>query len=459
MKIIVVGNGKIGLLLVRQLAREGHDIVVVDNDPDKLHYLQEKLDVAIIVGNGASADVLQEADVRNADLTLAVTNSDEVNLLTALVARKLGCKHTAARVRSQDYDREMNLLKTSFGLSFAVNPEKMAAREIFRLLQFPSFLARSAFANGRAELVEIIVPANGQLDGKRLDQVANILNRKALICTVERNGEVNVPSGSFVLQAEDKLSLTAATGDLSFILSRFGIKTQNIRKVMIVGGSMTAAYLAEYLLRYGIQVRILEKVKERCIKLCEMLPKAEIVNADGSLQSNLADEGIADMDAVVPMTGIDEENLLISMYARSIGSVKTVTKVNRLEYLDLLESADLDAVVSPKQLTANIITGYVRGVGQSRAGSVQTLYTINNGKAEALSFIVPETGDFLNVPIMNLKLKKAVLIATIVRNQQVIIPSGQDMLMRGDTIIVVADPRRMISNLTDIFLQDNGGMA
>ena len=248
MKIIVVGNGKIGLLLVRQLAREGHDIVVVDNDPDKLHYLQEKLDVAIIVGNGASADVLQEADVRNADLTLAVTNSDEVNLLTALVARKLGCKHTAARVRSQDYDREMNLLKTSFGLSFAVNPEKMAAREIFRLLQFPSFLARSSFANGRAELVEIIVPANGQLDGKRLDQVANILNRKALICTVERNGEVNVPSGSFVLQAEDKLSLTAATGDLSFILSRFGIKTQNIRKVMIVGGSMTAAYLAEYLL-------------------------------------------------------------------------------------------------------------------------------------------------------------------------------------------------------------------
>ena len=451
MKVIVVGNGKIGMLLVRQLAREGHDIVVVDNDPEKLRYTQEKLDVAIVVGNGASIDVLREAGAQSCDLLIAATNSDEINLLTALIAGKLGCKRTVARVRNQEYDREMNLLNTSFGLSFAINPEKTAAREIFRLLQFPSFVARSSFAGGRAEMVELNVSEGGRLAGKKLEQIASMLNKKSLICTVEREGEVFVPSGSTVLEAGDKISMSAATSDLLFVLRRLGIETPQIRRVMIIGGSSTAAYLAGNLIKSGIKVKLIESRREKCENLIERLPELEVVCGDGSLQSLLEEEGIEEMDAVIPMTGIDEENIMISLYARSIGVKKTITKVNRLEYLKLLDGASLDAVVSPMLLTANEITGYVRAVSQSREGSVETLYSLSNGQAEALGFTVPEKGDFLNVPIMNLRLKKAVLIASIVRNQTVLIPSGTDCLMPGDSIIVIADPRRMLSNLTDIF--------
>ena len=452
MKIIVVGNGKIGFLLVQQLAKEGHEIVVVDNDPVKLENLQDKLDVTTVAGNGASIDVLREAGARDADLLIAATNTDEVNLLTALIAGKIGCKSTVARVRNQEYDREMNLLNSSFGLSFAINPEKTAAREIFRLLQFPSFLARSSFAEGRAEMVELSVSKGGRLEGKRLDQVAGMLNKKALICTVERNGEVFVPSGSAVLEAEDKINMSAATSDLTFVLQRLGIKTPGIRRVMIIGGSQTAAYLARDLLNAGIRVKLVEIKRSRCETLLEKLPKLEAMCGDGSLQSFLEEAGIKEMDAVVPMTGIDEENIMISLYAQSIGVRKCVTKVNRLEYLKLVDSASLDAVVSPKLLAANELTGYVRALSQSREGSVQTLYSLSGGKAEALGFTVPERGDFLNVPIMNLKLKKAILIASIVRNQTVLIPSGSDRLMPGDSIIVIADPRRMLSNLTDIFV-------
>ena len=427
MKIIIVGNGKIGTLLVQELAKEGHDIVVVDNDPDKLYYTQEKMDVAIVVGNGASIEVLREAGAEESDLLLAVTNSDEVNLLTALLAGKVGCPRTVARVRNPEYDREMNLLKTSFGLSRSINPSKTSAREIFRLLQFPSFLTRRTFAQGRAEMVEYSIPAGSVLEGKPLEQVPALLSKRALICTVERGGEVFVPSGSTVLMRGDKISLSTATADLP-------------------------------LLQAGIQVKVIEQNKERGERLAERLPKLEVVIADGSLQSVLEEEGIADMDAVIPLTGIDEENIMISLYARSIGVRKTVTKVNRMEYLKLVDQTNLDAIVNPQQQTAMEIISYVRGASNAREGSLQTLSTIANGRVECLSFVVPETGDFLNVPIMKLKLKKAILLAGIVRNQNVIIPGGSDCMMRGDTIIVVADPRRMISNLADIFLE-NGGNA
>ena len=458
MKIIIVGNGKIGTLLVQELAKEGHDIVVVDNDPDKLYYTQEKMDVAIVVGNGASIEVLREAGAEESDLLLAVTNSDEVNLLTALLAGKVGCPRTVARVRNPEYDREMNLLKTSFGLSRSINPSKTSAREIFRLLQFPSFLTRRTFAQGRAEMVEYSIPAGSVLEGKPLEQVPALLSKRALICTVERGGEVFVPSGSTMLMRGDKISLSTATADLPLLLNKLGIRTETIRKVMVIGGSELAVYLATDLLQAGIQVKVIEQNKERGERLAERLPKLEVVIADGSLQSVLEEEGIADMDAVIPLTGIDEENIMISLYARSIGVRKTVTKVNRMEYLKLVDQTNLDAIVNPQQQTAMEIISYVRGASNAREGSLQTLSTIANGRVECLSFVVPETGDFLNVPIMKLKLKKAILLAGIVRNQNVIIPGGSDCMMRGDTVIVVADPRRMISNLADIFLE-NGGNA
>ena len=447
MKIIVVGNGKIGELLVQQLSREGHEVVVVDSNPARLEFMQEKLDVAVVPGNGASIEILREAGADSADILIAVTNSDEVNLLTALVAEKLGCNYTVARVRSPEYDREMNLLKTSFGINVSVNPEKTCAKEIFRLLQFPTFLTRNSFAGGRAEMVELIVPEEGKLTG-----------RKALICTIERNGEVLVPSGSTELRAGDKLGLAAATADLPALLHRFGIRTLDVKNVMIIGGSAIARYLATDLLRSGLHVTILETDLKKCEALEDLLPGAAIIHGDGSLQHVLAEEGIANMDAVVPLTGIDEENIMISLYAHSIGTKKTITKVNRTEYVNLFGQEHLGAVVSPKVLTANEITRYARAASQTREGSVETLHTLGGGSIESLGFTVPEDAPFVNKPIMELPLQPSILIASIVRNQRVIIPGGQDCLMRGDSIVVIARASQMVSNLTDIF-RNRGGEA
>jgi len=459
MKIIVAGDGKVGNLLTEQLAKEGHDIVVIDRDSSVLRHSQEKLDVAIVVGNCASSAVQTEAGIGGADLMIAVTSSDEVNLLSALVARKLGCSHLVARVRSQEYDREMNMLKRDFGLSFTINPEKSAANEIFRLIQFPSFLKRNSFAGGRAEMVEFKVTRETGLAGKRLDQTPDILGRKALVCAVDRNNEVVIPSGSFQIQEGDKVSLTAATADLPFLLQRLGMKVQRIRKVMIVGGSSTAAYLAESLVGAGVSVTIIEQNHARCIALCESIPKATIIEGDGSVQSLLKEEGITDIDAVVTLTGMDEENLMISLFANSVGVPKTITKVNRLEYLDVLAKANIDTIVSPKLLTANEIVRYVRAVDQSREGSIDTLYNMNNGKAEALGFTVPSAGSFLNVPFTELKLQPGILIATIIRNQQVITPAGNDYMTPGDSVIVIANTEKAISNLTDIFADSEAGPA
>ena len=457
MKIIVVGNGKIGELLVQQLSREGHEVVVVDSNPARLEFMQEKLDVAVVPGNGASIEILREAGADSADLLIAVTNSDEVNLLTALVAEKLGCNYTVARVRSPEYDREMNLLKTSFGINVSVNPEKTCAKEIFRLLQFPTFLTRNSLAGGRAEMVELIVPEEGKLTGRKLSELTNVLDKKALICTIERNGEVLVPSGSTELRAGDKLGLAAATADLPALLHRFGIRTLDVKNVMIIGGSAIARYLATDLLRSGLHVTILEDLK-KCEALEDLLPGAAIIHGDGSLQHVLAEEGIANMDAVVPLTGIDEENIMISLYAHSIGTKKTITKVNRTEYVNLFGQEHLGAVVSPKVLTANEITRYARAASQTREGSVETLHTLGGGSIESLGFTVPEDAPFVNKPIMELPLQPSILIASIVRNQRVIIPGGQDCLMRGDSIVVIARASQMVSNLTDIF-RNRGGEA
>ena len=351
MKIIVVGNGKIGELLVQQLSREGHEVVVVDSNPARLEFMQEKLDVAVVPGNGASIEILREAGADSADLLIAVTNSDEVNLLTALVAEKLGCNYTVARVRSPEYDREMNLLKTSFG-----------------------------------------------------------------------------------------------------------IRTLDVKNVMIIGGSAIARYLATDLLRSGLHVTILETDLKKCEVLEDLLPGAAIIHGDGSLQHVLAEEGIANMDAVVPLTGIDEENIMISLYAHSIGTKKTITKVNRTEYVNLFGQEHLGAVVSPKVLTANEITRYARAASQTREGSVETLHTLGGGSIESLGFTVPEDAPFVNKPIMELPLQPSILIASIVRNQRVIIPGGQDCLMHGDSIVVIARASQMVSNLTDIF-RNRGGEA
>lgn len=451
MKIVVVGIGKVGQTLLKELSQEGHDLVAVDRDGQLLHMCQDKLDVATVVGNGASLEVLLEAGVGTADLAVAVTDSDEVNLLCCMVASKLGCSNVVARVRNPEYDQQMSLLKTDLGLSFSINPERATAYEIFHLLQFPSFLKREFFAGGRIEIAEVMIPPESPLAGRQLSQLGDILKRRVVICAVDRKGEIIIPSGTTQLQAGDKLSISAATREMPGLIEQCGIKTRRIRRVMIVGGGTIAVYLSRLLADAKVSVTIMEESRSRCEELCEILPNVSVICGNGTDQALLVEEGIKDADAVVTLTGIDEENFLVSMFANHLGVPKTITKINRMEYSDFFIGTGIDTVVSPKMLTAEQIVQYVRAMSASREGSVETMYRIADGRAEALGFTVPEGADYLDIPLARLRLQPNTLITSILRGQRVIIPRGDDCMKAGDAVVVAAEPHRMISNLTDIF--------
>ncbi len=451
MKVIIIGIGKIGYVLAKQLSQEGHDIVAIDRNPAVLHKAQEKLDIAVVNGNGASAEVQREAGVSDADILVAVASSDEINLLCSLVAHKLGCRNVIARVRNPEYDRQMSLLDENIGLSFSVNPEKTAAYEIFHLIQFSSFQKRDLFASGRAEAVEFKLSAESQLADKTLNKLGDVFKQKAIVCTVERNGRVTIPSGSFTLLPDDRVTIASAAADLPALARSLGIKRRKIDHVMIVGGSKIAEYLAKLIIDTKISVTIIEQSIERCNELSEILPLATVICGNGTDQDLLIDEGIEEADAVVTLTGMDEENLLVSMFANYIGVPKTITKINRLEFSDVFTGMGIDTFVSPKLLTANEIIRYVRAVSVSREGGVETLYRIANGSAEALGFTVPKTGRFLNTPLSQLPIKPNILLAIIIRGRRVIIPKGNDCMQAGDSIIIIADSKRALANLTDIF--------
>ena len=376
MKIVIVGDGKVGYTLTKRLSQEGHDIVVIDNNRSVLLQSQEALDVAVVDGNGASVEVQREAGVGSSDLLIAATSGDETNLLCCMVARKLGCRHTIARVRNPEYDQQTRFLKDELGLSMVINPEKAAALEIFRLLQYPSFLKRDSFAKGSVELVELKIKENNVLANTRLDQFRTLSNVNALVCAVERGGMVSIPKGSFSLQVGDKLTIATDAGDLVRLIKNLGVYTPKAQHVMIIGGSRTAKYLAQRLISSKVKLTIIEKNEKRCQELSETLPEATIVHGNGTEQGLLIEEGIRKMDAVVTLTGMDEENLIVSMFADFIGVPKSVTKINRTEYNNVYENKGIDSIVSPKLLTTNEIIRYVRAMDDTTGGSVVTLYRI-----------------------------------------------------------------------------------
>lgn len=452
MKIVIVGDGKVGYTLTKSLSEEGHDLVVIDNNRRVLQSSQEALDVAVVDGNGASVEVQREAGVGTADLLIAATNGDETNLLCCMVAKKLGCKHTIARVRNPEYDQQIRFMREELGLSMVINPEKAAALEIFRLLQFPSFLKRDSFARGNAELVELKLKDGNALVGKAMQQFRTVADVNALVCAVERENDIFIPKGNFTMQSGDRITIAADAADLMRLIKNLKVYTPKAQHVMIIGGSRTATYLAQRLIRNKIGLTIIELDEKRCKDLSEMLPQATVINGNGTDQKLLLSEGIASSDAVVSLTGIDEENLLVSMFANYVGVPKTITKINRTEYNPVFESmGGIDSVVSPKLLTANEIVRYVRAMEHTTGGSVLTLYKIVDGKAEALEFSVKGEAPFINIPLYRLKLKKNVLIASIIRARKVIIPSGSDVMQKGDTVIVVTEANRAIHDLKDIF--------
>lgn len=454
MKIVIVGDGKVGYTLTQELSREGHDVVVIDNKAEVLRESQESLDVAIVEGNGATVSIQLEADVKNSEILIAATSSDEVNLLCCMIARKLGCKHTIARVRNPAYEQNLRLLKEELGLSLHINPEHTAAREIFRLLQFPSFLKRDTFAKGRVELVELKLKPGNILVDKKLMEINSLGfgQLRALICTVNRNGEITIPHGEFQLLEEDKITVVADAGELVKLLRLFNISARQADSVMIIGGGRISEYLARELLGARVQVTIIEKNLDRCEELCEILPDdALIIHGDGTQQDLLLAEGIEKTGALVTLTGMDEENLIVSMFGDYIGVPKTITKINRTEYTNVFAGKGIDTIVSPKRLTSDEIISYVRAIGNTSGGSVITLYRIGDGEAEAMEFFINEDAPFLNISISELKLKPNILIASIIRVRKVIIPMGNDHMERGDTVVVIVPAQSAVSDIRDIF--------
>lgn len=454
MKIVVVGDGKVGYTLTKQLSQEGHDLVVIDNDPRVLQHSMESLDVFVVQGNGATLSVQQEAEVGQSDLLIAATSGDEINLLCCILAKKLGCRHTIARVRNPDYTKQLALLREDLGLSMTINPERTAAHEIFRLLQFPSFLKRDTFCRGRVELVEVKIREGSPLAGVQLKDFHRVTGVNVLVCAVDRGGQVTIPVGDFRLEAGDKITVTAANTDLAKLIDNLKMTTQKVRDVMIIGGGRISAYLAKLLLNSGIRVKIIERDMDKCRALSEALPNAIIICGDGTSQELLLSEGITETDAVIPLTNVDEENIVLSLYADHMGVAKSVTKINRTEYEAIFRDRGLGSVVSPKLLTANDIVGYVRAMKQSTASAMLSLYRLCDGQVEALEFHAREGTRFLGVPFKTVKLRPNLLIACINRGAEVIIPKGDDCIQAGDNVVVVTTAEQTISTLNDIFASE-----
>ena len=451
MKIVIVGDGKVGFALTAQLAQEGHDIVVIDNNKKVLQESAEQLDVMVVHGNGAGVKAQKQAGVEDADLLIAATSADEINLLCCIVARKLGSAHTIARVRNPEYVEQIYFLKDELGLSMTINPERAAAREISRLLQFPSFLKRDSFAKGRAEIVEMVIKEGSVLEDKLLSELYQIAKVQVLVCAVKRGCRAYIPDGSFRLMRGDRIFVTAPTHNLARLIKHLGLQTQKIREVILVGGSSIAYYLAMDLFLNGIRVKIIESQAERCLELAELLPKAMIIHGDGANQSVLLAEGIEKTDAVVTLTNLDEENFLVSMYANYLKVPKVITKINRTEFNDIFQDKGIDCVVSPKLLTANDIVRYVRAMQNKTGDSMITLHRIADDMAEAMEFPVTEETRHLGETLIKIRLRPNILIACINRRGKIIIPKGDDTIELNDTVIVVTTAEQRINELNDIF--------
>ncbi len=454
MKIIIVGAGKVGYSLCEQLSREEHDIIAIDTDAKLLEESQQQLDIMGVQGNGASIEILKAAGAADTDVLIACTNADETNLLCCVAARKLGCKHTIARVRNPEYSQQIAFLREHLGLSLSINPEQTAAQEIYRIIQFPAFLKRDSFDKGRVELVELKVAEGGKLEGKRIMDVTNILGLHVLVCAVERGEEVFIPNGRFELKAGDRITVTAARSDLAKLIKSLDVVRKKIRYVVIVGGSKVAEYLTDELEKTGVEVTLIEKDEEVCNRLSQRFPKQLVIHGDASRKGFLESQGVSKADAVIALTGIDEENLIISMYVGRLGVEKTVSKIDRTEYAKLFSDTDIGSIVCPKELVANEIVRYIRAIGNSGTGSVRSLHRIVNGKVEALEFYAEGEAPYFNVPLAQLNIRSNVLIACISRNYQIIIPKGDDVIKPHDTIIAVTEAERSISDLKDIFEKD-----
>lgn len=441
MRIIIVGCGKVGASLAERLSLEGHDLVLVDLSAKKIDEASSRYDAMGIVGNGASFNVQTDAGVEDADLFIAVTGADELNLLCCLIAKKAGKCQTIARVRNPMYSKEISFIREQLGISMIINPELTTAREILKLLKFPSAIKIDTFAKGRVELLRFKLPSEVGLGGLTVMEVINRLKTDVLICAVERNEEVVIPNGNYVLHDNDMLSIVGSLKETAQFFEKIGLKSKRVKNSLIIGGGTIAHYLALSLLKLGFRVRIIEMNKDRCDYLSGLLPGADIINGDGSNQHLLMEHGLTHADSFVALTNMDEENIFLSLFAKKHSSAKLISKVNRIAFNDVVDSLDIGSVIYPKYLTADYILQYVRACQNSIGSNVETLYKILDNRAEALEFSIRESSEVTDVPLMDLNLKDNLLICCINRNGTILTPRGQNIIKVGDTVIVVTTVR------------------
>ena len=439
MKIIIAGCGKMGTALTRILVKEGHDITVIDSVPQKANDLINSFDVQGICGNAADSDVLEEAAAGKADLFIAVTASDELNMLACFFARKLGAKHTIARIRDTDYnDQSIIFIKQTLNLSMALNPDHMAAQHMFNILKLPSAMQIETFSNRNIEMIQIKLKPNSPLLEMSLSDVRKRYKLPFLVCTVERGDEVYIPDGSFVLRAGDTVGIVSSPADIQKLLKKFDLLQKQARSIMILGGSRTAYYLAKKLSFIGNSVKIIEKDETRCREIASLLPSVSMVLGDSTHQDLLYEEGVRSMDAFIALTGTDEENILLSVFASSIGVPTVISKVNSDELSRIAARLGLDCIISPTKAVTDLVTRYVRAMDTTAGSKIETLYRIAGEKAEALEFKVSADFRGKEIPLKDLQLKKNTLIAGIVRERKTMIPSGGDCILPGDSVIVIS---------------------
>ena len=452
MKIIIVGVGKVGLALTKHLSRE-NKVTIIDQNPQLVDNIINIYDVMGVCGNGASYDVQKEAEADKADLLIATASSDEINILTCLVAKKLGIPHTIARIRNPEYEKQLRFMREELGLSMSINPEKATAREIARVLRFPNAMKLESFSKGRLELVEYRLPENSALHGMRLSDLYRNIRVRVLICAVSRREETYIPSGDFVLQAGDKIYLTAAPHELELFFRHLGVFRGRASSVMIVGASKLCYYLASQLIDMGMSVKIVDQNRQRCVEIEERLPKALVIVGDGTDSELLQEEGIGQTDAFVAITGLDEANILMSMSAaRQSRDCKVVAKINRRSLMELVSTEGMiDSVVSTGAVTTELILKYIRAMKNATGSQVKTLHRIVDEKVEALEFGIKQNYPFVGVPLRDLRIRSGILVAGIVRRSgRIVIPTGDDVINQGDDVIVVATDTE-IQDIRDIF--------
>lgn len=471
MKIIIAGDGKMGATLTRQLSAEGDDLTLIDSNPKVLESSEERYDVMVVHGNCASMEVLSQAGVKEADLLIAMAGADEINLLCCVTAHSMNPNiHTIARVRNPEYTNQVYKMREMFALSMTVNPEKQAAMEIVRLLRYPGFLKRDTFAKGRVEIVELRIEKNSKLCNVALNDMDGIVKCKILVCAVLRNGSAIMPGGNFVLQEGDRIFVTAPTNTLAVLLHNLGVITHKVKSVILCGGGRMSYYLAKELQKGGFQkngiqkdgiqkngfqksgigVSIIEKDQVRCEQLAAMLPGISIICGDASSQFVLESEGISGCDALVTMTGLDELNMIISLYGASCAVPQVITKLGRMDNSNILDRLALGSVISPKELCCNTIVRYVRAM-KNQTGAALTMHTIAEGQAEAMEFMVDKDTPHCGEPLKKLRLKKGVLVVCITKGGSQEIPNGDSCFYEGDSLIIVTSSEKGIRQLKDIF--------